>query len=453
MGLKGLKKGEKFYFIGIGGVSMSGLAYFLIKNGYQVQGSDLFGGEQVEKLRMLGVDIAVGEAVDLTRVCGADTVVYTDAISQENKELNCALFLNKRVYSRMDFLRLLCEEFSHVIAVAGSHGKTTCTAMCAHILKSAKVGFSAHIGGEDSEMGNFFFEGVDYLVTEACEYKKNLLKLVPETAILLNIDCDHMECYDGEEDLKNTFYAFCRSAKTAIVCLDDERSKGVENAVTFSILDKTADYRASHLSSERERYAFTVYEYGRKVCRVRLKTVGRCNVYNALAAFAAMRSYGFSAEEIKRGLESFRAVKRRFEEIGTIFGATAVCDYAHHPKEILSSIATAKRICAGKLFVVFQPHTFSRTKALMEEFVSALRGVERLMIYKTYPARERFNLEGDGKTLAERIGNCLYSESVVSLSAWLKRTVKETDCVLFLGAGDIYFLAQYLAKGVKNQKK
>ena len=219
----------------------------------------------------------------------------------------------------------------------------------------------------------------------------------------------------------------------------------MNGAVTFSIYERKADYRACYLRSEGERYSFTVREYGVPVCRIRLKVVGRCNIYNALAAFAAMRTYGFSVEEIKSGLESFVGVKRRFESIGRYRGAVAICDYAHHPREIASTVQTAKRITRQRLFVVFQPHTYSRTKSLFPEFVSTLKEIERLMIYKTFPARERFDAEGDGKTLSEKVG-CLYADSLSALRAWLDRTVSEGDVVLFLGAGDVYHLAKYLVK-------
>ena len=444
MGLKGFKKKTCFYFIGICGISMSGLAQYVKLRGFSVSGSDLYGGEQAEKLRELGVDVAVGEIDDLSRVEAADAVVYTDAVSFENKELKHAKRCFKRIYSRAEFLREICGDFSRVIAVGGSHGKTTCTSMCAHVLQAANAPFCAHIGGEDLQMGNFRFVGDDYFVTEACEYKKNLLKIPSDTAILLNVDKDHLECYDGEDDLKNTFLTFCGAAKTAVVCLDDPTASRAENAVTFSMYEKSADYRAVYLRQERERYAFTVLEYGNKVCRIRLKAVGRCNVYNALAVFAAMRSFGFSVQEIKSGLESFVGVKRRFEEIGRYRGAEVVCDYAHHPKEIFSAVQTAKRMAKGKLFVIFQPHTYSRTKNLKEEFVSVLKSVDRLLIYKTYPARERYDPKGDGRELAQLVGNCLYTDNISSLRAWLNLSVSDGDFILFLGAGDIYYLAKYL---------
>ena len=159
-----------------------------------------------------------------------------------------------------------------------------------------------------------------------------------------------------------------------------------------------------------------------------------------------MRSYGFDEKEIKKGVESFTAVKRRFERIGSFHGASFICDYAHHPREIAATIATAEGVCKGTLYVVFQPHTYSRTKLLMKEFVATLRTVKNLMIYKTFPAREKYEGEGSAETLAQNVGNCLYSENVYVLKTWLKKTVREGDVVLFLGAGDVYYAAQYLLK-------
>ncbi len=425
---------------------MSALATFLFRQGFTVAGSDLSSNEQVSKLRDMGIDVAVGESVDEARVYPFDVVVYTDAVPLENKELKMAFALSKKVYSRMSMLSLVAGGFAQVLAVGGSHGKTTCTAMCAHVLKEVNSAFCMHVGGEDREMSNFYFSGKDYFLTEACEYKKNLLLCPADVAVLLNVDKDHLECYRDEADLQETFLTFCTNAKTAIVNADDEICSKVENAVTFSLYERGADYRAAYLRQDREKYSFTVLEYGVKTCRIHLKTVGRCNVYNALAAFALMRTLGFSVQEIKRGLESFTSVKRRFEEMGRYRGAEVICDYAHHPREILSTVQTAMKITKNRLYVVFQPHTYSRTKMLMEEFVEALKQIDRLLIYRTFPARERFDGSGDGLTLANRIGSCLYADNLSALRAWLDRTVSDGDVVLFLGAGDVYYLAKFLTQ-------
>lgn len=446
MHLKGLKDCKKIYFIGIGGVSTSALAKLLATQGYEVSGSDEVSGELFNALPYYGIKIFVGKDSNRKELLEADAVAYTDAIPWNHEELLKAKILNKKIYPRADLLAIVCDGFSHVLSVAGSHGKTTCTSMCAHILKNACVPFAAHIGGEDAAFGNFYMDGNEYLVTEACEYKKNILKMRAETAILLNVDRDHMECYDGEADLLNCFRRYCEKSKTAFVCADDEKCRWMGDFPTFGIEDSLADYRAVDLRSVGEAYSFTVKEYDKPLCRVRLRAIGRCNVYNALAAFAATRAWGFDEKEIRKGLESFTAVKRRFEKIGEYRGASFICDYAHHPREIRSTLTTAKGLCKGKLYVVFQPHTYSRTKLLLQEFTQALSSVDNLMIYKTYPAREKYDEEGSAETLAKMLGNALYSENVYVLKTWLKKTVREGDAVLFLGAGDIYYVAQFLLK-------
>ena len=427
---------------------MSALAKFFAAQGYAVSGSDAVRGEETENLAFHGVKVFIGTDGTRAELNDADLVVYTDAVAETHEERRQAENMKKRILSRADLLAIVCDNFQNVVAVAGSHGKTTCTSMCAHILRAVGVPFTAHIGGEDSVLGNFHFTGRDYFLTEACEYKRNLLKIKPSVAVLLNIDRDHMECYRDENDLVNCFRSYCLSAKTAFICADDDRSKNLGDFATFGIDDTLADYRATDLRAGGERYSFTVEEYGKPLCRVRLKAIGKCNVYNALAAFASMRSFGFHEKEIRLGLESFEAVKRRFERIGAFQGACFICDYAHHPKEIRSTIATADGICKGRLYVVFQPHTYSRTKLLMREFIEVLRSIENLMIYKTYPAREKFDGEGSAETLARNVGS-LYAENIYVLKTWLKKTVREGDVVLFLGAGDVYYAAQYLLKELR----
>ncbi len=424
---------------------MSALAKLLSTRGYAVDGSDAARSETTEALAYYGIKTQVGSDGERAELKRADLVVYTDAVPYDHAELSMARAMGKRIVSRADLLKTVCDSFSRVVAIAGSHGKTTCTSMCAHILRATGVPFTAHIGGEDSVFGNFYTSGDEYFLTEACEYRKNLLKIPATAAVVLNIDRDHMECYKDERELTDCFARYCRNANTAFVCSDDTRCAALGEYATFGIHDALADYRATDLRAGDERYSFTVEEYGKPLCRIRLKAIGKCNVYNALAAFAVMRSFGFDEREIKRGLESFEAVKRRFERIGFYRGASFICDYAHHPRELASTIATAKGICRGELYVVFQPHTYSRTRMLMNEFTTVLRGVENLMIYKTFSAREKYDAAGCAELLAQRVGS-LYAENVHMLGTWLKKTVKDGDTVLFLGAGDIYYAAQYLLR-------
>lgn len=426
---------------------MSALAKLVFYRGYTISGYDETRSEQTEELSALGIPVKIGDGEDKA-LEKADAVVYSDAIKENDERLVYAKKTGKAIYGRMQLLHDISKRFDEVIAVAGSHGKTTCTAMCAHVLKRLAVPFTAHIGGEDGDFGNFYSNGGSYFVTEACEYKKNMLKLPSTRAVLLNIDNDHMECYDGENDLVSSFEKYCRNAKEAIVCADDDKClRFARNYTTFGVENPYCDYRAVGVKSSEEKYSFTVEEYGKPLCKVHLNAAGKCNVYNALAAFAVMRSFGFDEKEIAKGLEDFKAVKRRFEKMGkTGCGASVICDYAHHPKEIKATVETAEKMCEGNLFVVFQPHTYSRTRLLMQEFVTVLRKVDRLMIYKTYSAREFYDEEGSAKRLAEEVGNCLYSETMKQLNAWILGNAKSDDLILFLGAGDIYYVAQCLVK-------
>ena len=380
----------------------------------------------------------------------ADLIVYTDAILADHAELCFARSVGKRLLSRAELLQKIGMCFSQIIAIAGSHGKTTCTAMCAHVFKSAGMAFTAHIGGHDSVLGNFYTTGREFFITEACEYKRNLLKLKATRAVVLNIDRDHMECYDGIDDLTACFKTFVSKSDVAFTCADDPRAGNFDECITFGIRNPLSDYRAVDLRSDSERYQFTVEEYGKPLCRIQLQVIGRCNVYNALAAFAVARSFGFHEKDIKCGLETFRVMKRRFETLGKYKGVNFICDYAHHPKELSSTLSTAVKMSKGRLLVVFQPHTYSRTKYLMPEFVSVLQYVPNLMIYKTYAAREKYDAEGSGERLAEMLGS-LYCDNVHVLKTWLQKTVKENDIVLFLGAGDIYYVAEHILKELQEK--
>ena len=446
MSLKSFLNGKNVHFIGIGGVSMSSLAKYLLREGFAVSGSDISFNEEIAELEEAGIPVRIGH--DPSAVIGADAVVYTDAISADNAELSEAKKRGIPCYSRMQLLGAVTEAFSSVIAVAGSHGKTSATSMCAHILLKSGVRFTAHIGGRDALLDNFYSSGKEFFLTEACEYRKNLLQF-PRVgvAVWLNCDEDHMECYRDFDDLRDTFRLFCSRALRSVVNADDPNVIPPENALTFGIESETCDYRAVSLKESGEKYAFTVLKRGERICRIRLRVAGRFHVYNALAAFAAARSYGLDVKSIVRGIESFTGVRRRFEKTGTFLGAEFICDYAHHPAEIQKTLLLARRSAKGRRFVVFQPHTYSRTRFLMDDFVRVLSAAENLVIFKTYAAREKFDRAGSAYALHERIKNSLYAESGRELEAYMRRSVRGGDTVLFLGAGDIYYLARRILSG------
>lgn len=435
-----------FHMIGIGGISMSALAKFLLVSGYRVQGSDLMQNRQTAELKELGALVYVGHRAQ--QVQGADVVVCSSAIAEDNPELLYARSHGIQIYSRVELLHIVSYNFCHTVAVAGSHGKTTATAMFAHVLHAASCAFTLHLGGEDSTFGNFYYGGEDYFVTEACEYKKNLLHLRPEYAILLNVDADHMECYRDRQDLCDTFAQFCASSQGSAVCGDDPSAR-VMQGVTFG-METICDYMATKIRQSRERYSFTVREYGRELFRLRLATVGRHQIYNALAVIAVAKQLRISDEAICRGLERFTSVKRRFEKIGSWRGADFVCDYAHHPRELTAVLRTAGKRCKRELKVIFQPHTYSRTRLLFEDFVAVLSGLSAPVIYRTYAAREEYDESGSARTLSQAVPNSLYMETERELKTYLETSVRQGDLVLFLGAGDIYEIAKRVLRELKG---
>lgn len=429
--------------IGIGGIGMSGLAKHLFNEGYFVSGSDMSDNEEVRILEKTGIPVYIGHHPE--KLIDVQIAIYTDAVGREDPELAEARRLGIPCFSRMQVLAALSASFPRTITVAGSHGKTSTTAMLAHIFEAAGMNFTAHIGGRDLDYDNYVASGNELFLTEACEYKRNLLLFPPvDTAVLLNTDRDHMECYGSFSALLDAFSEYLKKGKRCVVRAEEKGVTFPENAVTFG--RNEGDYRAVNFTQSGQKYAFTVLERGEKLCRIRLRVAGYFQAMNALAATAAARLQNVEPEAIERGLQNFSGVKRRFESMGRLYRAEAICDYAHHPTEISKVIALAKSRAKGRLFVVFQPHTYSRTKLLMEEFVRSLSAAENLLIYKTYAARENYDEEGSAYALHRRIKNSLYAESTGELNTYLKCNAKSGDVLLFLGAGDIYYLVEYLIR-------
>ena len=417
---------------------MSGLAHFLVSLGFSVSGSDLNANAQTARLEQEGVRVFIGH--DASNLGDAQKVVVNSAIPQDNPELTEARRRRIPVYGRAELLSLVAGCFAHTAGIAGCHGKTTATAMCAHVLEHCTGSCSAHIGGEDLGYGNFFLGGENYFVTEACEYKGNFLHLHPEIAVILNTDADHLDCYKDEQQLAEAYRAYARNAREVIVCGEDRIAREVD-CMTFGLSER-CDVCAKSIRSSGGKYSFVPSFYGENFDRVRLNVYGKHNIYNALAALAVAYKFGFPVPIAVQGLAKFCGIRRRFELLGTRGGAQFIADYAHHPREIASALQTAKEVCAGKLFVVFQPHTYSRTKTLFEDFVRVLSKPENLVVYKTYAAREFFDEAGSAATLAHSLPNSLYVDDLHQLQLYLDCSVRSGDTVLFLGAGDIYFIAQ-----------
>lgn len=425
---------DSYFFVGIGGVSMSALAKILLQMGKKVGGCDRESGEYVAELKKSGADITEERSADLSEY---RVVVYTDAVSDTNRVILSARRQGKVIVSRGKLLAEVSAVFKKTIAVAGCHGKTTCTAMITHVFAEAGAEFSSHIGGNDMTYSNGYLGGYDYFITEACEYKKNFLCLKPDLAVILNSDADHLDCYGTAGEVKKAYYTFADNSRAVISLYGDLlRADGV----TFGFDDR-ALYFAKKIVSERGRFSFTAYEGDNRLGRVGLNVYGKHNVLNALAAIAAARYFGIDFGCVQSGLSAFCGVKRRFETIGTYNGARCIADYAHHPNEIKAAIKAAKLIGDGDLYVVFQPHTYSRTKTLFKEFVSVLSQVKQLLIYKTFAAREYYDDGGSALKLSYAVKRSHYADCEEDIAYFL-RSVQTGDTVLFLGAGDIYDIAK-----------
>ncbi len=418
---------------------MSGLAKYLLSLGKKVGGSDVTENEYTDELVKEGVSINFGDKAE--DIDYYDFVVYTDAVNDADFRLNKAVALSKPIMSRGQFLYEVSRNFKTVIAVSGCHGKTTCSAMLTHIFASGGKKFTAHIGGKDLIFSNFHCCGYDYFITEACEYKKNFLHLKPDVAVILNSDADHIECYGSEEALKSAYTDFSQGAKQT-VCL--YRDLPGLSGISFGF-DKSADYYAKNIKVNNGYCSFNVYECGEKLGAVTLCVFGKHNVLNALASIAVARCSGITFDKIASGLNGFTGVERRFEKLKEKDGVKFYADYAHHPNELRASLKTVKNITKGRLFVVFQPHTYSRTKLLFEQFVNVLSPLNELLIYKTFPAREYFDDAGSALTLAQSVKKARYGNCAEDIIEFISKA-RKGDTVLFLGAGDIYFIAGQILK-------
>ncbi len=432
-----LSKYNNFYLLGIGGVSMSSLAKLLISFKKSVTGYDRQQSQFTENLEKMGVNVEYDyEKIVFT---GVDLVVYSDAFKIDERIINDTK--NLKLISRGQFLAYLCKRFRSTIAVAGCHGKTTCSCMLTHVFNNALMNFSSHIGGNDILFGNCYVSGEDFFITEACEYKRNLDELDVDLAVILNNDLDHMECYSSPDELCESYIKFANRAKEAVYIYG---LKNINKGISFGF-NKKANYYAKNIKVKCQSTSFEVIENKRYLGEIKLNVFGKHNVLNALAAIAVARYYGIAFEYIKCGLDKFLGVERRFERMGYYNGAICIADYAHHPTEINALLQTTKKITNGKIFVIFQPHTYSRTKYLFKEFIKVLSTIPRLLIYKTFPAREVYDEAGDAIMLHKNIRGSEYAIHREDIITFLAK-VGSKDVVLFIGAGDIYAIAKSIIK-------
>jgi UDP-N-acetylmuramate--alanine ligase len=446
------------HFVGIGGAGMCGIAEVLMNQGYQITGSDLKSSSVTERLVQLGAKVMIGH--DANNVKNANVLVVSTAIDASNPEINAALELRIPVVRRAEMLAELMR-FRHGIAVAGTHGKTTTTSLVTSILAEADLDPTFVIGGKLNSAGTNARMGQSrYLVAEADESDASFLHLQPMVSIVTNIDADHMSTYGGDfEQLKNTFVEFLHNLPfygLAVVCVDDENVRSILPRISRQFLtygfDEGADYRATELYQDGLFTSFVVQRPGdHEPLAIRMRMPGKHNVLNALAAIAVADDEGVADTAIVVALEKFAGVGRRFQVCGEFPFAGGdvmlVDDYGHHPRELEVTLdAIRKGFPDRRLVMIFQPHRYSRTRDLYEDFVRVLADVDVLLLMDVYTAGEKPIAGADGRSLCGSIRqrgpvDPIFIERDESLELPLKRVLKPGDLLLTQGAGDIGGLA------------
>ena len=448
-----LENCKSIYFIGIGGINMSSLAHISRLRGYRVGGSDREKTNLTERLKAEGIEIYYGHESE--NVESYDAVVYTVAISPDNPEYVFAQERGIPCISRADYLGYLMLGYENRVGVSGMHGKSTCTSMCATVFMEAEGDPTVLSGAELDAMGGAYRIGhSENFIFEACEYMDSFLDFNPSMAIILNIELDHVDYFENIEqvcDSYTKFAAITGQNGRVIANIDNEYIPQVlegykGEVVSFGVMTKSADYTAINIRYPRGCAEFDVMYKGEFAAHVKLSVTGEHNVYNALAAFAAGHISGLDPEKIVRGLYKFGGAKRRMEFKGTVNGALVYDDYGHHPTEVATTLdGVKKREDIQRLFCVFQPHTYTRTYALMDDFAKSFDSVEQVYIADIYPARETDNLGISGKTLAIRIGDkAEYISGFDNLANEINSVLQEGDVLVVMGAGDIYKLFDYL---------
>jgi len=451
------------HFVGIGGAGMSGIAEVLINQGYAVSGSDIADSAAVRRLRGLGADVRTGH--DAAHVTGADVVVVSTAVNEGNPEVRAAREAKIPVIPRAEMLGELMR-FAKGIAVAGTHGKTTTTSLVAAVLAAGGFDPTFVVGGRVNSAGaNARLGRGDYLVAEADESDGSFLHLQPLVAVVTNIDADHLETYGGDfAVLKQTFARFLQNVPfygLAVLCLDDPAVAEIlpevhKPVITYGTV-AGADFRARDISQQGMTMHFTVERPGRAPLALAVRQPGRHNVLNALAAVAVGQSLGADDGAIVEGLANFAGIGRRFQLEGWIeVGGDrlpVVDDYAHHPREIAATLEAAAGCWPGRrLVVVFQPHRYSRTRDLLDDFSHVLCGLDPLLVTEVYPAGEEPIAGADGRALcrAIRARGCpdpVFVEQLDETGEVLERLLRPGDAVLILGAGNVGQVAWEQVRG------
>ena len=451
-----MRRVRHIHFVGIGGAGMGGIAEVLANEGYQISGSDLAPNPVTQQLMNLGATIYFNHRPENVR--DASVVVVSSAISADNPEIVAAHEARIPVIRRAEMLAELMR-FRHGIAIAGTHGKTTTTSMASYIFLEADMDPTISVGGILKTIGGNIRVGKSgNFITEACEYTNSFLHFYPKISVILNIEEDHLDFFKDLEDIRHSFHQFSAllpSDGTLIINGDikdyQEIYEGLDcNVITYGS-SAEFDYSATEIQYDEKGFvSFELLKHNTSCGRVQLSVTGDHNVSNALAAIATAELLGIPMDTIRKGLLSFSGTDRRFEYKGTFNGVTVVDDYAHHPTEIAATLKAAQHYPHNEIWCVFQPHTYTRTKAFFHEFAEALSHTDHLVLADIYAARETDTLGISSSDLAKeaaKLGtDTHYYPSFAEIEAFLKENCKSGDLLITMGAGDVVKIGEDILK-------
>ena len=434
-----LVPGTHVHLVGIGGVSMRPLGLVLKGMGLCVTGSDMNSSVSTDELIAKGIQVTIGHRGE--NIKGAACVIRTAAAHNDNPEIAAARQLGIPVFERAQAWGVIMQAYRNAICIAGTHGKTTTTSMMTHILMEAQWDPTVMIGGELPLLhaGHRVGEG-DTIVLESCEYFDSFLNFSPTLAVILNVEADHLDYFKDLQDVQKSFRRFAQLSTGGVLANGDDLHtaqalQGLE-CVTFG-LGENNRVRAVNMCPDWR--SFDVVCDGVLFCHITLEVIGRHNALNALAAAGAAWLLGISGEAVSHGLASFHGARRRMEHKGEYNGAHVYDDYAHHPDELAATIDAVRTMADCKrLVIAFQPHTYTRTKALFNEFVRELKRPDVVVLAEIYAARERNTVGVSSKDLLEQIPGAVYCETLPEVTAYLKEIAQPGDVILTVGAGDIY---------------
>ncbi len=448
-----LLPGRRAHLVGIGGVSMAPLAEVLHGTGMVITGSDARESATVDHLRSIGIQVSIGQRAE--NLGEAELVIRTAAAHDDNPEISGAHTRGIPVFERAQAWGAIMRHYKNALCVSGTHGKTTTTSMCTHIIMAAGLDPTVMIGGTLPLLGAGHRVGHgETIILESCEYCNSFLSFFPTIAVILNVDADHLDFFKDLEDVEHSFRAFADLVpeKTGLIIANRDDANTMTTlagetrpVLTFGLHE--GEVHGENLTYDKGLPTFDVVCRGEYFAHVSLQVPGEHNVRNALAAAAAAFSLGVPAPAVEKGLGAFRGAGRRFEKKGTYNGADVYDDYAHHPSEVKALLDTAMNLGYKRVICAFQPHTYSRTQALFPEFVEVLSKPDVTLLAEIFAAREDNTLGISSKDLAEKIPGGEYFPTLKALTIRLRELAQPGDLILTVGAGDVYLAGEELVKG------